>query len=976
MPSIDEFQSHINGLREGKKNSFNLSRASINNLLKENLFYVSGYVIGLQDTVYQAIWLDILQGWNEALKDIKNNQLPPPAELGNQKNYSPAKTLGYLRCCGVSYSVHPHYQEQLQTLALQTSQSALPIEISAPLLIHPTAPILDTTAESTSLNQENVELLLAGHSDAKSHNQPLPLSQLFDGRSCYYIQGYISGLSNIKYNRIWELYLCGWISAANDIAAGQLKDLQLLYSRKTEDNISYILGYYDYRGFSVNDSKYRQLLIDLNSQQTVYGQGMRAAMQWSTISFRPVIPPASAILSTASSSHTPATSIITAALADASETSSVSTVKRKISKDMKADAQPRAGNEKLIQKRKKILSDIAIPQFITEEMGILFLQRCDTARVRVYEDLHGKKIDVSSTPLKSKKSIHDLDWELKKELHDLERSQDLTEKQFSSRKNKLSLKIIASLAYYLAYHGRNYRGDTLSGTEILSMISMKCEEQNINSLQELIQHIAAGNLPCFYIAESAEIQSVQEATGLIQPMTASATNETSPPPPAAARDKVSEIRRQGAHPKASQHLVFVDAQLGLKRRLENVTRKLKAIHDDIGLPQFISEEMAGLFLQRAHSGRQSAYNDKNSGKQIDTGRMPLKNSKAIHELASKLNNDPSNPVHQDIMDDLAFYLGYQAKSIYGEKLTASAILSIISRECQEKNINSVPELIKHIAAGNIPCFYKAESPEKQPAQETNVPIQPMSPPASSCSSTSSSSYKRLASALNYAPGASSDPTKKRKTSADTDTKALRSLLFIDGQAAANRTSENAIKKRKEALEGIILPPFINQAMAMEFLEKFNSGRTRAYDAIRGAEKPETGIKPGWRRLWKANAIHDLAAELNKKLEDLKLEDLYDSSLDYFTEKDFPSRQNDLLTESMRRLAYYLGYHGRNDHGKPFGNSEIISILVRECKTEKIESVQALIRHVAAGRMPSFYKAEPIEKAPEPEKEHLQNLMAP
>ncbi|WP_133140311.1 hypothetical protein [Legionella genomosp. 1] len=968
MPSIDEFQSHINGLREGKKNSFNLSRASINNLLKENLFYISGYVIGLQDSVYQAIWLDILQGWNEALKDIKNNQLPPPAELGNRKNYSPAKTLGYLRCLGVSYSVHPYYEEQLQTLALQASQSALPIEISAPLLIHPTASVLDTTAESTSFNQENVELLLAGHSDAKSHNPPLPLSQLFDGRSCYYIQGYISGLSNIKYTRIWELYLSGWISAANDIAVSQQKDLLFLYSRKTEDNISYILGYYDYCGFSVNDSKYRQLLIDLNSQQTVYGQGMRAAMQWSTISFRPVTPPASAILSTASSSHTPATSIITAALADASEASSVSTEKRKISKDMKADAQPRASNEKLIQKRKKILSDVAIPQFITEEMGILFLQRCDTARVRVYEDLHGKKIDVSSTPLKSKKAIHDLDLELKQELHDLERSQNLTEEQLSSRKNKLSLKIIASLAYYLAYHGRNYRGDTLSGAEILSMISMECEEQNINSLQELIRHIAAGNMPSFYKAESAEIQSVQKASVPIQPMTASATNETSPPLPAAARDKVSEIRRQGTHPKASQHRVFVDAQLGLKRRSENVIRKLKAIFDDTGLPQFISEEMAGLFFQRAHSGRQSAYNDKQSGKPIDTGRMPLKNPKAVHDLASKLNNDPFNSVHQDIMGDLAFYLGYQAKSIYGEKFTASAILSIISRECQEKNINSVPELIKHIAAGKIPCFYKAESPEKQPAREATLPIQPISPPASSCSSTSSSSYKRFASALNYASGASSDPTKKRKTSAETDTNAL---LFINGQSVANRSAENAIRKRKEALEGIILPPFINQEMAIEFLQKFHSGRSRAYDAIRGAEKPETGIAPRWRELWKANAIHDLAAELNKKLDDL-----YDSSLDYFAEKDFPSRQNDLLTESMRKLAYYLGYHGRNDHGKPFGNSEIISILVRECKTEKIESVQALIRHVAAGRMPSFYKAEPIEKAPEPEQEHLQNLMAP
>lgn len=959
MPSIDEFQSHINGLREGKKNSFNLSRASINNLLKENLFYISGYVIGLQDSVYQAIWLDILQGWGEALKDINNNQLPPPAELGNRKNYSPAKTLGYLRCCGVSYSVHPHYQEQLQTLALQTSQSALPIEISAPLLIHPTAPILDTTAESTSLNQENVELLLAGHSDAKSHNQPLPLSQLFDGRSCYYIQGYISGLSNIKYTRIWELYLSGWISAANDIAVSQQKDLLFLYSRKTEDNISYILGYYDYRGFSVNDSKYRQLLIDLDSQQTVYGQGMRAAMQWSTISFRPVTPPASAILSTASSSHTPAISIITAALADASETSSVLTEKRKISKDMKTDAQPRASNEKLIQKRKKILSDTAIPQFITEEMGVLFLQRCDTARVRVYEDLHGKKIDVSSTPLKSKKAIHDLDLELKQELHDLERSQNLTEEQLSSRKNKLSLKIIASLAYYLAYHGRNYRGDTLSGAEILSMISMECEKEKINSLQELIRHIAAGNMPCFYIAESAEIQSIQEATGPVQPMTASATNETSPPPPAAARDQVSEIRRQGTHPKAFQHRVFVDAQLGLKRRSENIIRKLKAILEDTGLPQFISEEMARLFLQRAHSGRQSAYNDKQSGKPIDTGRMPLKNPTAIHDLASKLNNEPLNSVHQDIMDDLAFYLGYQAKSIYGEKLTASTILSIISRECQEKNINSVPELVKHIAAGKIPCFYKAESPEKLPAQEATLRIQPISPPASSCSSTSSSSYKRLASALNYASGASSDPTKKRKTSADTNnTKALHSLLFIDGQAAANRSPENVIKKRKEALEGIILPPFINQEMAMEFLQKFHSGRSRAYDAIRGAEKPETGIAPRWRGLWKANAIHDLAAELNKKLDDL-----YDSSLDYFAEKDFPSRQNDLLTESMRKLAYYLGYHGRNDHGKPFGNSEIISILVRECKTENIESVQALIRHVAAGRMPSFYKAESPEEQP-------------
>ncbi|MCE3045586.1 hypothetical protein [Legionella sp. 16cNR16C] len=960
MPSIDEFQSQLNGLREGIKNSLNLSRASINSLLKENLFYINGYVIGLQDSVYQAIWLDILQGWNEALKDIKNNQLPPPAELDSRKNYSPAKTLGYLRCCGVSYSEHPHYQEQLQALALQASQSALPKEISAPLLTHPSAPVLDSTAESASLNQENVALLLAGNSDAKSHNQPLPLSQLYDSRSFYYIQGYISGLSNIKYTRIWELYLSGWTSAANDIAAGQLKDLQLLYSRKTEDNISYILGYYDYRGFSVNDSKYRQLLIDLDSQQTVYGQGMRAAMQWSTISFRPVTPPASAILSTASSSHTPATSIITAALADASETSSVSTEKRKISKDMKADAQPRASNEKLIQKRKKILSDIAIPQFITEEMGILFLQRCDTARVRVYEDLHGKKIDVSSTPLKSKKAIHDLASEINKGLEDLNRPQGyLTEEQFSSRKNKLSLKIIASLAYYLAYHGRNYRGDTLSGAEVLSMISKECEKEKINSLQELIRHIAAGNMPCFYIAESAEIQSVQEATGPIQPMTASATNETSPPPPATARNKVFEIRRQGTHPKASQHRVFVDAQLGLKRRSENVIRKLKAILEDTGLPQFISEEMAGLFLQRAHSGRQSAYNDKQSGKPIDTGRMPLKNPKAIHDLASKLNNEPFNSVHQDIMDDLAFYLGYQAKSIYGEKLTASAILSIISRECQEKNINSVPELIKLIAAGKIPCFYKAESPEKLPAQEATLRIQPISPPASSCSSTSSSSYKRLASALNYASGASSDPTKKRKTSADTNnTKALHSLLFIDGQAAANRSPENVIKKRKEALEGIILPPFINQEMAMEFLQKFHSGRSRAYDAIRGAEKPETGIVPRWRGLWKANAIHDLAAELNKKLDDL-----YDSSLNYFTEKDCPSRQNDLLTESMRKLAYYLGYHGRNDHGKPFGNSEIISILVRECKTEKIESVQALIEHVAAGRMPSFYKAESAEEQP-------------
>ncbi|KTD47465.1 hypothetical protein Lqui_2391 [Legionella quinlivanii] len=765
MPSIDEFQSQLNGLREGIKNSLNLSRASIKNLLKENLFYINGYVIGLQDSVYQSIWLDILQGWNEALKDIKNNQLPPPAELGSRKNYSPAQTLGYLRCCGVSYSEHPHYQEQLQALALQASQSALPKEISAPLLTPTIAPILDSTAESTSLNQENVELLLAGNSDAKSHNQPLPLSQLFDGRSCYYIQGYISGLSNIKFNRIWELYLSGWISAANDIAASQQEDLLNLYSRKTEDNISYILGYYDYCGYSVTDSRYLQLLTDLNSQQTVYGQGMRAAMQWSTISIRPAIPPASAVISTASSSHIPATSINTAALADAAETSG-STEKRKISKDTKAGAQSKASNEKLIQKRKKILSDITMPQFITEEMGMLFLQRCDTARVRVYEDLHGKKIDVSSTPLKSKKAIHELASEINKGLEDLNRPQGyLIEEQLSSRKNKLSLKMIASFAYYLAYHGRNYRGDTLSGAEVLSMISKECEKEKINSLQELI---------------------------------------------------------------------------------------------------------------------------------------------------------------------------------------------------------------KHIAAGNMPCFYKAESPEKQPAQEARIRIQPISPPASSCSSTSSSSYKRLASALNYASEASGDPTKKRKTAADTNnTKALHSLLFIDGQAAANRSSEKVIKKRKEALEGIILPPFINQEMAIEFLQKFHSGRSRAYDAIRGAEKPETGIAPRWRGLWKANAIHDLAAELNKKLEEL-----YDSSLDYFTERDFPARHNDLLTESMRRLAYYLGYHGRNDHGKPFGNSEIISILVRECKTGNIDSVQALIRHVAAGRMPSFYKTEPIEKAPEPEKEPLQNLMAP
>lgn len=402
---------------------------------------------------------------------------------------------------------------------------------------------IDQYVVSGMLNKKNIQSQVQGINDAmrdKLTTQCMPLSQLFaGGYDFYYIQGYFTGLNNDRFSKAWGLYLEGWINAEADKEANTVHDFEQLYAKKVYQHPALIIGYLDCCGHSYAQPKYFELIEELSTR---LGSISRKYPSWS-LPKRPAIKPSlpckefhSMPLPLPEPETIPGRDTLprmeemlglediadldvmlgleTIPEPDSTELSALenrSALKRK-SENSNSDAY---GSFRLFdesrgkkrqkpphaERRKKLVSRVELPEFITQKMGIELLKKFLSARARAYS-LNYQPAKTEATgksgwfELRTPEGIHRILKELKAKLSINNMPADAALPS-SSKEEKL-LVAMQKLGFYIGYHGRNSDGTAISEVQVLPLIVEHCKKAKLQSVEQLIEYVAEGQMPLVY----------------------------------------------------------------------------------------------------------------------------------------------------------------------------------------------------------------------------------------------------------------------------------------------------------------------------------------------------------------------------------------------------------------------------------------------------------------------------------------------